>query len=175
MEAILSQHDVLAVMPTGSGKSAIYQVPAVLLEGKTLVISPLIALQRDQIYHLAETGAPEAIAINSRQGAGQTSRNWDAVRRDEAEYIFLAPEQLAKDETMSELRRAHVSLVVVDEAHCISAWGHNFRPDYLRLRDVIEQLGNPPVAALTATASPMVRREIAERLGLREPVVIAGG
>lgn len=175
MEAILSGRDVVAVMPTGSGKSAIYQVPAVLLDGVTLVISPLIALQHDQIDHLSDTAAPDAVAINSGQGAGENSRNWEAVRRQEADYLFLSPEQLAKDETTARLAHIPVSLIVVDEAHCISAWGHDFRPDYLRLADAVERLGNPPVAALTATASPVVRREVTERLRLRDPLVIASG
>lgn len=175
MEAILAGRDVLAVMPTGAGKSAIYQVPAVLLEATTLVISPLIALQQDQIDHLAGSGAPDAVAINSAQGAGQSAENWEAVRRHEADYLFLAPEQLAKEETLALLARNRVGLVVVDEAHCISAWGHDFRPDYLRLTDAIERLGHPPVAALTATASPVVRREIIDRLSLREPRVVASG
>ncbi|MGW0161737.1 RecQ family ATP-dependent DNA helicase [Mycobacterium sp. NPDC003323] len=175
MAAVLGGRDVLAVMPTGSGKSAIYQVPAVLLDGTTVVISPLIALQRDQLDHLAGTDAPDAVAINSAQGAGETSRSWEAVRRHDADYVFLSPEQLAKEETIARLADLRVALIVVDEAHCISAWGHDFRPDYLRLTDAIERLGHPPVAALTATASPVVRREIVERLRLREPQVIASG
>ncbi|OMC40301.1 recombinase RecQ [Mycobacterium sp. GA-1841] len=175
MEAIMAHRDVLAVMSTGSGKSAIYQVPAVLTDGLTVVISPLISLQRDQIDHLADVDAPRAVAINSRQSAGETDRNWQAVEHREVEYVFLSPEQLAKDETVSRLAAADVSFIVVDEAHCVSAWGHDFRPDYLRLGDVIERLGRPVVAALTATASPMVRREIVEQLRLRDPLVIASG
>ncbi|OBG86690.1 recombinase RecQ [Mycobacterium sp. E802] len=175
MEAIMSERDVLAVLPTGAGKSAIYQVPAVLKEGVTVVISPLISLQRDQIDHLADADAPRAVAINSRQSAGETDRNWQAVEHRQVEYVFLSPEQLAKEETLSRLGAVDVSLIVVDEAHCVSAWGHDFRPDYLRLGDVIERLGRPVVAALTATASPMVRREIVERLRLRDALVIASG
>ncbi len=175
MEAALSGRDVLAVMPTGSGKSAIYQVRATLDDGMTVVVSPLIALQDDQIDSLARTDAPLAVAVNSRQGAAENARSWEAVRRNEARYLFVAPEQLAKPDVVSQLRHAEVARIVVDEAHCISAWGHDFRPDYLRLADAMAQLGSPPVIALTATASPVVRREIVERLGLREPVVIATG
>ena len=175
MEAVLAGHDVVAVMPTGSGKSAIYQVPAILLDGVTLVISPLIALQQDQIAQLDGAAAPEAVAINSRQGAAAIDRSWEAVEQDEARYIFLAPEQLTKDDVITQLRAAEVALVVVDEAHCVSAWGHDFRPSYLRLADALRQLDRPPVAALTATASPVVRREIIEHLGLRDPKVIATG
>ncbi|KUI20174.1 recombinase RecQ [Mycobacterium sp. GA-1285] len=175
MTAILDGRDVLAVMPTGSGKSAIYQVPAVLLPRAVIVISPLIALQYDQIAALEESDAPDAVAINSRQGAKALDRAWAAVERGEVRYVFLGPEQLMKDDVMKRLAAVKPSLVVVDEAHCVSAWGHEFRPTYLRVGDAIERLGRPPVAALTATASAVVRREIADFLGLREPTVIAGG
>jgi ATP-dependent DNA helicase RecQ len=175
MEAVVSGRDVLAIMPTGSGKSAIYQVPSVLIDGLTLVISPLIALQDDQIDGLERTDAPTAVSINSRQSAAENSRSWEAVQQHEAHYVFLSPEQLAKSETLSRLASAKVSLIVVDEAHCVSAWGHDFRPDYLRLADAIANLGSPPIVALTATASPVVRREIVERLGMRQPLVIATG
>ena len=170
MEATLAGRDVLAVMPTGSGKSAIYQVPAILIDGPTLVISPPIALQQDQIAQLEDFDAPDAVAINSRQGAAQTDRSWNAVLENEAEYIFLAPEQLTKDDVIAQLRTADIALVVVDEVHCVSAWGHDFRPSYLRLADAIERLNRPPVAGLTATASPVVRREIVEHLRLRDPI-----
>ncbi len=175
MEAVLAGRDVLAVMPTGSGKSAIYQVPAILIDGVTLVVSPLLALQQDQIARLDEVAAPEAVAINSRQGATAIDRSWEAVEQNDARYIFLAPEQLTKDDVLAALRAADVALVVVDEAHCVSAWGHDFRPSYLRLADAIRRLDRPPVAALTATASPVVRREIIEHLSLRDPAVIATG
>ena len=175
MESVLAGRDVLAVMATGSGKSAIYQVPAVLIDGATLVVSPLIALQRDQISGLAATHAPDAVAINSLLDSDDIARNWRAVRENEAEYVFLAPEQLANDAVVAALSEIDISLVVVDEAHCVSAWGHDFRPSYLRIADSIERLGGPPVVALTATASPVVRREIVEHLRLCDPLVIASG
>ena len=175
MEAVLAGRDVLAVMATGSGKSAIYQVPAVLIDGATLVVSPLIALQRDQISGLAATNAPDAVAINSQLDRDDIARNWRAVRENEAEYVFLAPEQLTNDDVVDALAEMDISLVVVDEAHCVSAWGHDFRPSYLRIADSIERFGDPPVVALTATASPVVRREIVEHLRLRDPLVIASG
>lgn len=175
MAAVLAGRDVLAVMATGSGKSAIYQVPGVLLDGATLVISPLIALQQDQICGLEAREAPEAVAINSLLDSAESDRAWRALRQRAAEYVFLAPEQLAHDEVMTALSGAGISLVVVDEAHCVSSWGHDFRPDYLRVADAIARLGHPTVVALTATASPPVRAEIVEQLGLRDPLVIASG
>jgi ATP-dependent DNA helicase RecQ len=173
MEHIMAGRDVLVVLPTGAGKSAIYQVPAVLLEGPTVVVSPLIALQRDQVAGLRETQAPHAVAVNSTQRAAESERAWDAITEGLAEYVFLSPEQLAKDEVVAALARARPSLFVVDEAHCVSAWGHDFRPDYLRLRHVIDRLGHPRVVALTATAAPPVRADIAQRLGLREHAEVA--
>lgn len=175
MQAIMAGRDVLAVLPTGSGKSAIYQVPDVLLDGPTLVVSPLIALQQDQIAGLADTAAPEAVAINSQLRTSENEENWAAVRSHEADYIFVSPEQLANDEVVARLAETKVSLVVVDEAHCVSAWGHDFRPDYLRLADAFGRIApDAPIAALTATASVVVRREIGERLHLRDPLVVVG-
>src|SRR5690242_7177067 len=164
MTAILAGRDVLAVMPTGSGKSAIYQVPAVLLGRAVIVVSPLIALQDDQIAQLERVDAPTAVAINSRQKASSIDRPWSAIEDGSARYVFLGPEQLAKEETLQRLAVAKPALFVVDEAHCVSAWGHEFRPTYLRVRDAIDALGRPPVAALTATASAVVRREIVDVL-----------
>jgi ATP-dependent DNA helicase RecQ len=168
MEHVVDGHDVLVVLPTGAGKSAIYQVPALLIEGPTLVVSPLLALQQDQLEGIEETKAPDAVAVNSAQRAAEVDEAWRAIRDGDAEYLFLAPEQLAKDETVQRLAELGVGLFVVDEAHCVSAWGHDFRPDYLRLGGVIERLGHPTVIALTATAALPVRRDIVARLGLRE-------
>jgi ATP-dependent DNA helicase RecQ len=168
MEHLLAGHDVLAVLPTGAGKSAIYQVPTVMLDGPTVVVSPLIALQHDQIEGIEGSRAPDAVALNSAQSDAERREAWETVRRQRAEYVFLSPEQLAKDDLVADLAELGVSLFVVDEAHCVSAWGHDFRPDYLRLSPVVERLGHPPVVALTATASLPVRRDIADRLGLRD-------
>ncbi|HEY7483522.1 MAG TPA: ATP-dependent DNA helicase RecQ [Streptosporangiaceae bacterium] len=167
MEHLLAGHDVLVVMPTGSGKSAVYQVPAQLLDGPTIVISPLIALQRDQMLSLADRNAGGAVVVNSAQSAGSSEDSLEQIRAGHAEYVFLSPEQLAKPEIVDRLVAARPSLIAVDEAHCVSAWGHDFRPDYLQLGRVIERLGHPPVLALTATASPPVREDIVAALGLR--------
>ena len=168
MEFLLRGHDVLVVMPTGSGKSAVYQIPAQLLDGPTIVISPLIALQRDQMLSLAERKTGGAVVVNSAQSAGSSRDSLEQIRAGKAEYIFLSPEQLAKPEMVDRLAAARPSLIAIDEAHCVSSWGHDFRPDYLQLGQVIERLGHPPVIALTATAAPPVREDIVAALGLRD-------
>ena len=176
IEALLNNQDVLAVLPTGSGKSAIYQITAALLDGVTVVVSPLIALQRDQLEGLADApDAPRAVAVNSAQTDSENEAAWRALEGGEATYVLLAPEQLGKEDVIERLRRVSVALVAVDEAHCVSAWGHDFRPDYLQLGGAISRLGDPTTVALTATGSPPVRDEITERLGLSAPYLASGG
>ncbi|NKX49063.1 RecQ family ATP-dependent DNA helicase [Arthrobacter deserti] len=173
MEAAARGRDVLAVLPTGFGKSAIYQVPGALLPGTTVVVSPLVALQRDQVEAInADLGGRRAYAVNSQLGARAEQAVWSAVESTEAKFVFLAPEQLAREETVEHLTRCSISLFVVDEAHCISSWGHDFRPDYLTLPAAAQRLGRPPVMALAATASPHVRADVAERLDMQEPATI---
>ncbi|MEV4570171.1 RecQ family ATP-dependent DNA helicase [Nonomuraea sp. NPDC049419] len=174
MSALARGRDVLVVMPTGAGKSAIYQVPALLLPGPTVVVSPLIALQRDQVEALRERDE-EAVSLDAGTSAGRRRTAFESLRAGETEFLFCAPEQLAKPDVVRDLAAAKPSLLVVDEAHLISSWGHDFRPDYLRLGQVAEALGRPAIAALTATAAPPVRAEIASRLGLRDPVEIVQG
>jgi ATP-dependent DNA helicase RecQ len=176
IDALLTGRDVLATMPTGHGKSAIYQVASLLLDGVTVVVSPLIALQADQVAGItAAPGAPDAVAVNSSQSDTANDRAWTALAAGEAEFLFLAPEQLAKDDVVERLTQLTVSLFVVDEAHCVSAWGHDFRPDYLRLGEVIDRLGRPTALALTATGSGPVREEIVDRLGMSNPLVLTRG
>jgi ATP-dependent DNA helicase RecQ len=176
MAALLDGRDVLAVMPTGYGKSSLYQVTGTILDGVTIVVSPLISLQEDQVRAISEAhDVPRAVAINSSAGEREREDDWEALADGSARFAFLAPEQLANEAVRERLSTLTVSLFAVDEAHCVSAWGHDFRPDYLLLGDTIEALGHPPVVAMTATGAPPVRAEIAERLGLRRPLRLSTG
>ena len=175
VEGLVEGRDALVVWATGSGKSAVYQVAGAMRGGVTVVVSPLIALQEDQLTRLKDApDAPGAVAMNSARSARAREAGWDRLRSGEAGYVLLAPEQLARDEVAEALATLEVSLFVVDEAHCIASWGHDFRPDYLGLGAVAERLGRPPIVALTATASTPVREEIVERLGLRGPALLLG-
>ncbi|MBV9613132.1 MAG: ATP-dependent DNA helicase RecQ [Acidobacteriaceae bacterium] len=174
--ALLAKKDTIAVMPTGSGKSAIYQIAGLMMDGSILVISPLIALQKDQVDSInAQNGEAEAVVVNSTLGAARARETLEKIEEGRDKFIFLAPEQLRKQETMETLENANISLFVVDEAHCISEWGHDFRPDYLQLGAAIKRLGHPVVLAMTATASREVRDEIVERLGLQKPKILVHG
>jgi ATP-dependent DNA helicase RecQ len=174
-QALLEGHDTLAIMASGWGKSAIYQIVGLLTPGLTVVVSPLIALQQDQVEAIEEREIAEAAILNSTLGVTEREQVFDELEHGHLKFLFLAPEQLTREETLDQLKAAQPSLFVVDEAHCIAEWGHDFRPDYLRLGSTIEALGHPRVLALTATASPVVRQEIIERLGLHSPQVIARG
>jgi ATP-dependent DNA helicase RecQ len=178
--ALTGGQDVLVVMPTGAGKSAIYQVAGAVLGGPVLVISPLIALQHDQRESLLELDSAEysessVVTLNSSLPAGERERALRHLDTGQIDFLFLAPEQLSNADLLDRLARARPRLVVVDEAHCVVSWGHDFRPDYLLLGDAINRVGAPPVVALTATAAPPVRAEIAERLHLRNAAVSVSG
>ena len=177
MRAVMKRRDALVVLPTGAGKSAIYQIPASLIPGPTVVVSPLLALQQDQIAALNERRRPElrAVRISSNESAAQQAEALADIRDGRAEFLFITPEQLSNPDRMAEVRALRPGLVAVDEAHCISAWGHDFRPDYLALGHLIRGIGRPPVVALTATASPPVREDIISRLQLDDPVVVVSG
>ncbi|KQS10180.1 recombinase RecQ [Curtobacterium sp. Leaf183] len=176
IDAVLAGRDALAVMPTGSGKSAIYQLAGLALDGPVVVVSPLVALQEDQVVGLAQhPDAPKGVTVNATKRSRDLTEAWEAVTAGDVRYVFLAPEQLAKPDVQDRLRDAGVGLVTVDEAHCVSSWGHDFRPDYLALGEAIERLGRPPVLALTATGSAPVRDDVIARLGMHDPLVLAAG
>jgi ATP-dependent DNA helicase RecQ len=175
IQAVLAGQDTLAVMPTGSGKSAIYQMVAMLMPGSTVVVSPLVALQRDQVKSITEQPIGDATLVNSAVSSSERQAAFEQLVEGDVEFLFLAPEQFNNSETLEQLQSAKPSLFVIDEAHCVSTWGHDFRPDYLRLGQVIEALGHPRILALTATAAPLVQAEIVERLGMQDPNVIVEG
>jgi ATP-dependent DNA helicase RecQ len=170
--ALAAGRDVLAVLPTGAGKSAIYELAGLLRAGPVVVVSPLIALQDDQLAHLKAAGL-QAVVLNSQQSAGARAAALLASC-DSGTFVFLAPEQLANAEARAAVQRARPGLFVVDEAHLISQWGRDFRPDYMRLGAAAEAVGAPVRLALTATAAPPVRQEIVRRFGLRDPEVVIG-
>jgi ATP-dependent DNA helicase RecQ len=162
VEAVQTGQNVLAIMPTGGGKSLCYQLPALLREGVTVVVSPLIALMRDQVRALQEAGVC-AGALTSGNTAEETDAVWEALNAGRLKLLYLAPERLASGGTLSMLQRINVSLIAVDEAHCVSQWGHDFRPDYLRIGALRSALG-VPLAAFTATADQETRDEIVQKL-----------
>src|SRR6478752_7768401 len=167
VESVLSGRDTLVILPTGGGKSLCYQVPALLLPDLTVVVSPLISLMKDQVDALTARGLPAAF-INSTLSPSEVSERLARAQRRELKLLYVAPERFDAGNTVDRLRSLGVSLFAVDEAHCISEWGHDFRPSYLRLRQVRERLGNPPTIACTATATPEVRRDIARQLALHD-------
>ena len=168
IDAVLSGRDVLLTMPTGAGKSLCYQLPAVLLEGLTLVVGPLIALMKDQVDALQRRGVRATYVNSSLRGAERRAR-LDAAARGEFDLLFITPERFRQTDFQDALPSLEVSRLAVDEAHCISQWGHDFRPDYSRLGAYRERLGSVPTIALTATATPEVAEDITARLLHRSP------
>ena len=174
VESILAGHDTVVVMPTGGGKSLCFQLPALMRGGVTVVVSPLIALMKDQVDALHARGLP-ATFINSSLDFEEQKERIAGVRRGEFKLLYVAPERFRSNHFVETLRRAEISLFAVDEAHCISAWGHDFRPDYLRLQSFREAIGRPQTVALTATATPYVRADIIEQLKLEDPRAFVSG
>jgi ATP-dependent DNA helicase RecQ len=174
LTALTTSGDTLAVLPTGSGKTAIYQVGGLALGGLTVVVSPLIALQRDQLRAMTTRGTVRAVMLNSSQHRADRVTALGELAGGRVDFVMLGPEQLANAETMAALTASPrpITLVAVDEAHLVSEWGHDFRPEYLRLADVVEAAGRPPVLALTATAAPPVQADITRQLRMRDPQVI---
>lgn len=171
---IVEGRDVLAILPTGGGKSICYQVPALLHEGLTLVISPLIALMQDQVAGLQAHGV-KATYINSALPRREIEQRWLAAEHGQYRLLYLAPERLSSEAFAARASRMNISMLAVDEAHCISEWGHNFRPSYLQIAAARKHMGAPPTIAVTATATPNVRKDIVEHLALRRPERIVRG
>ncbi len=175
MAAALARRDALVVMPTGSGKSLCYQLPALGALRFTVVVSPLVALMQDQVDSLLRRGHEDVAALSSADGADGARDVLDRLQNGELRLLYVAPERFANARFMRAIASAQVDLLVVDEAHCLSEWGHDFRPDYGRLAAVRHALGDPPTMALTATATPRVALDISRRLRLRDPVEVRTG
>jgi ATP-dependent DNA helicase RecQ len=174
VSAVLEGRDVLAVMPTGGGKSLCYQLPALLREGLTVVVSPLIALMRNQVAQLKSYGIA-AGSLNSANEPGEARATFAAMESGTLRILYLAPERLALAETRNTLARAGVSLLAIDEAHCVSQWGHDFRPEYMTIGEAAASLGDVQRIALTATADAATRNEIRAKLFSREPAIFVQG
>lgn len=175
VDALLTGRDALCVMPTGAGKSVCYQVPALLLPGITLVISPLISLMKDQVESLTQAGV-HAAYLNSSLTPAQYSRALHNLSEGLYKLVYVAPERLSTENFRTAVESLNISLIAVDEAHCVSQWGQDFRPDYLKIAEFAESLKNrPTIGAFTATATKAVRKDIAEHLHLIDPVRITTG
>ena len=174
IRAVLAGRDALALMPTGAGKSLCYQLPALYLPGMTVVISPLISLMKDQADKLVQAGVP-AVTLNSSLKRSEETEALRRIRDGDVKIVFVTPERFVKAEFIALCAYRRVGLIVVDEAHCVSEWGHDFRPDYLDLAQATETLGRPPLLALTATATGDVVDDVLRHLKMRDPLVVNTG
>ncbi|MCB0734526.1 MAG: DNA helicase RecQ [Bacteroidetes bacterium] len=173
IQAIMENNDCFVIMPTGAGKSLCYQLPALIKDGTAIIISPLIALMKNQVDSIRGFGESEAVAhfLNSSLTKSQTKQVKDDVASGKTKMLYVAPETLKKDETIDFLRSVEVSFVAVDEAHCISEWGHDFRPEYRKIKQIVKAIDDVPIVALTATATPKVQSDIQKNLGMQDALV----
>ncbi|HEX6898854.1 MAG TPA: ATP-dependent DNA helicase RecQ [Thermoanaerobaculia bacterium] len=171
IRSIIEGRDTLAIMPTGAGKSLCYQLPGAQLPGTTVIVSPLISLMKDQVDKLQELGI-DAAQVNSTLTASEEGEVLERIQKEQHEFVFVTPERLTQPEFLETLRTNKIDVFVIDEAHCISQWGHDFRPSYLHLREAVAALGDPPVLALTATATPEVVADIQRQLGREDMEVV---
>ncbi len=174
IRSVLEGHNTLAIMPTGAGKSLCYQLPSLHLPGTTVVVSPLISLMKDQVDKLRDAGL-EAAQLNSALTTQEKDENLEQIKTEQSDFVFITPERFTDQEFLRELRNSEINFVVIDEAHCISEWGHDFRPAYLSLGAAVKSLGSPPVLALTATATSEVITDIEKQLDLGKLQVVKTG
>jgi ATP-dependent DNA helicase RecQ len=174
IRSVLEGNNTLAIMPTGAGKSLCYQLPSLHLPGTTVVVSPLISLMKDQVDKLEEAGI-EAAQLNSALTTEEHEENLEQIKTEKSDFIFVTPERFTNQEFLGDLRKRDINFVVIDEAHCISEWGHDFRPAYLSLGAAVKTLGSPPVLALTATATSEVIADIEKQLDLGKLQVVKTG
>lgn len=173
IQSVVERKDCFVIMPTGAGKSLCYQLPALILNGTAIVISPLIALMKNQVDSIRGFGSTDSVAhfLNSSLSKGEIQRVKDDILKGSTKLLYVAPETLKKDETVDFLKQINISFVAVDEAHCISEWGHDFRPEYRNIKKIVKEISDVPMMALTATATPKVQADIQKNLGMNEALV----
>ena len=173
IENVLAGKDTFVLMPTGGGKSLCYQLPSILMEGTAIVISPLIALMKNQVDAMRNFSEEDGVAhfINSSLNKSAIDQVKSDILSGRTKLLYVAPESLTKEENVDFLRQVKISFYAVDEAHCISEWGHDFRPEYRRIRPIINEIGKRPLIALTATATPKVQHDIQKNLGMIDATV----
>ena len=170
---VLARNNTFVIMPTGGGKSMCYQLPALMSEGTAIIISPLIALMKNQVDAIRGFNTDDGVAhfLNSSLNKAETARVKQDITKGNTKLLYVAPESLTKEENIKFLKEVKISFFAIDEAHCISEWGHDFRPEYRRLRSIIEQIGEVPIIALTATATEKVQADIQKNLGMMDAQV----